>query len=64
MTRIFIKTPTLERLPPKAEEFFLAIKQTIPHWMLTLHYYYHYYYYCRSSEEETFSQNETLEWGD
>ena len=26
----FVETPSLERLPPKAEEFFLSMRQTIP----------------------------------
>ena len=29
-TSVFIETPSLERLPPKAEEFFLPMRQTIP----------------------------------
>ena len=29
-TSVFIETPSLERLPPKAEEFFLPMRKNIP----------------------------------
>ena len=47
----FIETPSLERLPPKAEEFFPPMRQTMPRLMHTRYFidiiifFYYYSYY-------------------